>query len=142
LIEVQLALVLLLNCASQIGTFLPCLTKNDPMLKIVPLYHPPMTCPLMNNHDFLSSAYIDILQNMLDRKIILSYKNLIELIAIVLHERCQRLNTQVLENIPLPIWLNKHSFSDRFQSMKFFLTKQTEQTGHYINGMNAQRNSN
>ncbi|KRZ01881.1 hypothetical protein T11_14795 [Trichinella zimbabwensis] len=101
LIEVQLALVLL------IGIFLPCLTKNDPTLKIVPLYYPPMTCPLMNNHDFLSIAYIDILQNMLDRKIILSNKNLIELIAIVLHERCQKLNTQVLENIPLPIWVGE-----------------------------------
>ncbi|KRY94715.1 hypothetical protein T11_12300, partial [Trichinella zimbabwensis] len=70
------------------------LDKNDPTLKIVPLYYPPMTCPLMNNNDFLSIAYIDIIQNMLDRKIILSYKNLIELIAIALHERCQRLNTQ------------------------------------------------
>ncbi|KRZ73146.1 hypothetical protein T10_4612 [Trichinella papuae] len=73
------------------------LDENDPTLKIFPLYYPPMTCPLMSNHDFLSIAYIAILQNMLDRKIILSYKNLIELIAIVLHERCQRLNTQVLE---------------------------------------------
>ncbi|KRY34113.1 hypothetical protein T01_13371 [Trichinella spiralis] len=116
-------------------------TRNDPTLKMITLYHSAeLDEPLMLNDAFVAIQYVEAIENLICGKIILSYENLIQLIAIAIHQNFLAPRGSEWRNIPSIHWLRKrfrvsrkkwmsdineklreHSFNNNIQAMKCFL---------------------
>ncbi|KRY56324.1 hypothetical protein T03_7461 [Trichinella britovi] len=115
--------------------------RNDPTLKMITLYHSTeLDETLMVNDAFVAIQYVEAIENLICGKIILSYENLIQLIAIAIHQSFLAPSGSKWRNIPRIHWLRKrfrvsrkkwmsdinekfheHSFNDNIQAMKCFL---------------------
>ncbi|KRX49720.1 hypothetical protein T05_3036 [Trichinella murrelli] len=115
--------------------------RNDPTLKMITLYHSTeLDETLMVNDAFVAIQYVEAIENLICGKIILSYENLIHLIAIAIHQSFLAPSGSKWRNIPRIHWLRKrfrvsrkkwmsdinekfheHSFNDNIQAMKCFL---------------------
>ncbi|KRY09684.1 hypothetical protein T12_12659 [Trichinella patagoniensis] len=116
-------------------------TRNDPTLKMITLYHSTeLDEPLMLNDAFVAIQYVEAIENLICGKIIISYKNLIQLIAIAIHQNFLAPKGSKWCNISRIHWLRKrfrvsrkkwmsdiyekireHSFNNNIQAMKCFL---------------------
>ncbi|KRX36926.1 hypothetical protein T05_15349 [Trichinella murrelli] len=116
-------------------------TRNDPTLKIITLYHSTeLDEPLMLNDAFVAIQYVEAIENLICGKIIISYENLIQLIAIAIHQNFLAPRGSKRWKISRIHWLRKrfrvsrkkwmsdiyekireHSFNNSIQAMKCFL---------------------
>ncbi|KRZ49727.1 hypothetical protein T02_3413 [Trichinella nativa] len=116
-------------------------TRNDPTLKIITLYHSTeLDEPLMLNDAFVAIQYVEAIENLIRGKIIISYENLIQLIAIAIHQNFLAPRGSKRWKISRIHWLRKrfrvsrkkwmsdiyekireHSFNNSIQAMKCFL---------------------